>query len=520
MGRKDPTAFKQRFEAYKNGKSVKEIYDAGYIKEPVITPDPQYNEYINSLPDNQRLTPESQYRSHRYWELNDKPKNFNEAIGKGMFTYDFTDNGWHARSVALNKKTGEYEFMKPNWHSTKMYEDAWYYSKDGADFRSEYTKKPGVAYDKYIPKFKDGKLPGYKDGKRYLWDDQTQSWDRITDSDVANAMAEWAFTPTTTRAKFDYENTPNPVKPLQKNAVISQDNNAWTKQRVAEESNKRTWLSDAADVSHAIGEGAMLASNFVPFEGQLVEGANWLGALAKSYIKHPNYITAYHGSPYPFDVKNAWTATWNDLGLHVGPKKTATTMAERGGVVYKLRIPKEDTQTIDVGQNGVKQLSDNFFMPAQSRQFPERYYDTTPGDDFRIQLLKEAGAEPYVKDAYKLYTENTVMLPLRSKVYPNIPEKYMRDVHELRRQALMNEDGITMRPIDRDLQIKLNQRANDILKDSGYKVIKYHNSNPFEGGGDAYMITDPSIIDVIPNTPKLKPLLWPTAVDAAYTLNK
>jgi hypothetical protein len=29
-------------------------------------------------------------------------------------------------------------------------------------------------------------------------------------------------------------------------------------------------------------------------------------------------------------------------------------MAERGGVVYKLRIPKEDTQTIDVGQNGVK----------------------------------------------------------------------------------------------------------------------------------------------------------------------
>ena len=75
-------------------------------------------------------------------------------------------------------------------------------------------------------------------------------------------MAEWAFTPTTTRAKFDYENTPNPVKPIQKNAVISQDNNAWTKQRVAEESNKRTWLSDAADVSHAIGEGAMLASNF------------------------------------------------------------------------------------------------------------------------------------------------------------------------------------------------------------------------------------------------------------------
>jgi hypothetical protein len=96
--------------------------------------------------------------------LNDKPKNFGEAIGRGMFTYDFTDNGWHAKSVALNKKTGEYEFMKPNWHSTKMYEDAWYYSKDGADFRSEYIKKPGVAYDKYIPKHCNGKLPKYGDG--------------------------------------------------------------------------------------------------------------------------------------------------------------------------------------------------------------------------------------------------------------------------------------------------------------------------------------------------------------------
>jgi len=37
-------------------------------------------------------------------------------------------------------------------------------------------------------------------------------------------MAEWAFTPTTTRAKFDYENTPNPVKPLSKNEAVVPDN--------------------------------------------------------------------------------------------------------------------------------------------------------------------------------------------------------------------------------------------------------------------------------------------------------
>lgn len=156
--RRNSTAFKQRFQAYKDGKPISEIYDAGYIKEPVITPDKQYNEYINSLPDNQRLTPESSYRSHRYWELNGKPKNFAEAIGKGMFTYDFTDNGWHAKSAALNENTGEYEFMKPNWHDTKMYEDAWYYSEEGEQFRQQYTKKAGTAYDKYIPKYKNGKI--------------------------------------------------------------------------------------------------------------------------------------------------------------------------------------------------------------------------------------------------------------------------------------------------------------------------------------------------------------------------
>ena len=163
--RRDPSGFRKRVEAYKNGTPIDEIYDGGYIKEPVITPDPQYNEYVNSLPDNQRLTPESQYRSHRYWELNDKPKNFAEAIGKGMFEYNTGDNSWHANSAAFNKDTGEYEFMKPNWHDTKMYEDAWYYSKEGENFRSKYLRQPGAAYDKYIPKHKNGKLPGYYEGE-------------------------------------------------------------------------------------------------------------------------------------------------------------------------------------------------------------------------------------------------------------------------------------------------------------------------------------------------------------------
>ena len=170
----DREGFRARFEAYKNGKSVSEIYDAGLPKDNIA-----FQNFLKTLPDNQKYTSESSYRNRRYWELNGKPKDFSEAIAKGMYSYDTSDNGWHANSVALNESTGEYEFMKPNWHNTKMYEDAWYYSKDGEEFRDRYTKQPGVAYDKYTERnikpglnvkpiqigFKDGKLPKFGGGK-------------------------------------------------------------------------------------------------------------------------------------------------------------------------------------------------------------------------------------------------------------------------------------------------------------------------------------------------------------------
>ena len=36
---KDPTAFRERFKAYKDGKSVKEIYDGGLPRYAEGTPD-------------------------------------------------------------------------------------------------------------------------------------------------------------------------------------------------------------------------------------------------------------------------------------------------------------------------------------------------------------------------------------------------------------------------------------------------------------------------------------------------
>lgn len=81
--------------------------------------------YLNTLPDNQRFTPNDAYDSYSYWKLNGKPRNFDEAYKKGMFTYDSSDNAYHANSVAFGKD-GNGHFMKPKTHDTVGYELDWY----------------------------------------------------------------------------------------------------------------------------------------------------------------------------------------------------------------------------------------------------------------------------------------------------------------------------------------------------------------------------------------------------------
>lgn len=93
--------------------------------EVVITPNTEYNQYLNTLPDNQRFTPNDAYDSYLYWKLNDKPRNFREAYDKGMFTWDSSDNGYHANSIAFGDDGVGY-FMKPKTHDTVGYETDWY----------------------------------------------------------------------------------------------------------------------------------------------------------------------------------------------------------------------------------------------------------------------------------------------------------------------------------------------------------------------------------------------------------
>lgn len=118
--------------------SVK-LQKGGPVKDP-------FQVYLTSLPLNLQDT--TNYRMRDYWEYNNRPKDFNEAIQRGMFTQE--QDGWHAYSVQENPKTGEIEFMKSSTHPTLQKELDWYNSAEAADFRSKFELVKTEPYYKYV----------------------------------------------------------------------------------------------------------------------------------------------------------------------------------------------------------------------------------------------------------------------------------------------------------------------------------------------------------------------------------
>lgn len=105
-----------------------------------------FESYLQTLPENQRDS--SQFRVKDYWEFNGRPKDFDEAVFRGMFT-QFED-GWHANSVAENPQTGEIEFMKSSSHPSIQKELDWYESDDASEFRGQYELQKTEPYFKYV----------------------------------------------------------------------------------------------------------------------------------------------------------------------------------------------------------------------------------------------------------------------------------------------------------------------------------------------------------------------------------
>ena len=118
--------------------------------------------YLSTLPENQRDS--TNFRVKDYWIFNGKPKDFQEAINREMFSQqeDFDDNGkslgfsWHANTIAWNPETGEGEFMKSPNHKTIQKEIDWYNSKDGENFRRQYELVKSSPYWKYVKRHKEG----------------------------------------------------------------------------------------------------------------------------------------------------------------------------------------------------------------------------------------------------------------------------------------------------------------------------------------------------------------------------
>lgn len=153
----DPTEFRQRFADWKAGKKV---YNAG---KPV---EDDYEKFKRTLPPNQRNTSEYDYSTMRYWELNGKPKDFDEAIKRKMYTLE-DDGFYHANSIAWTQN-GDAEFMKPNVHPTKHFEDEFYESNP--KFQKKYRRtfdwtRPGFSkYERNISPLDYINLPKYDGG--------------------------------------------------------------------------------------------------------------------------------------------------------------------------------------------------------------------------------------------------------------------------------------------------------------------------------------------------------------------
>lgn len=280
---------------------------------------------------------------------------------------------------------------------------------------------------------------------------------------------------------------------------------------------ERTQESDKlADNLAAIGEAAITAPTFVGDLGvlyntirhpvQTVKKIYNAGRDALWFIRNPRAVKVYHGTKKPFDLKDARTASPNNIGIHVTPhKEIAENVADN---ILEAWIPRHNTETIDIWENGALLLTNDYTkrktgMDASRGIFDQvLYYNASGNPKLQTKLLKKYGGDPTIKDR-KLYLSNDVTIPLRSETFPKIQGRDAKLADKI--TQLMNtayDHDSRLKPTI-NLKIKLNQKANDLLSRNNYKVIKYQNVSPSEvenlKDGTSYIITDPNVF-YIPKT--------------------
>lgn len=113
--------------------------DGGRLAEVIVTPNKEYNIFLNSLPPNQKYGDDN-FNTYRYWELYGKPADFEAALKTNPPMYTLEDDGYyHASSVAYNRDNDTYEFMKSPDHPTVDLELLQYWNNPELnEFRDNY----------------------------------------------------------------------------------------------------------------------------------------------------------------------------------------------------------------------------------------------------------------------------------------------------------------------------------------------------------------------------------------------
>lgn len=103
-----------------------------------------YEYFLSTLPDNLKNSGDG-YNMYRYWELNGRPKDFEEARQIEMFR--LFEDGYHAPTIAWNQDTGIGEFMKPKDHPSVWREVDYYNNGRYLDEKWWVPKDRDVTYD-------------------------------------------------------------------------------------------------------------------------------------------------------------------------------------------------------------------------------------------------------------------------------------------------------------------------------------------------------------------------------------
>lgn len=263
----------------------------------------------------------------------------------------------------------------------------------------------------------------------------------------------------------------------------------------------------ASDLA-TIGEAAITAPTLSTDIGLVLNGIRHPIKAAKTvsqafqdmiwFFKNPKAVKVYHGTKAPdfTDLRQSIPYSKDNVGIHVAENPSIAQSFSNNGHILEGWIPKHNMETIDIGANDYRLLSNDYVYDA----LPYfggygNFHDAAGNPKFLINLLNKYGAKP-TKIGQRLYTENRVTIPLQRETWLSMPQSARQEADKILKEGREIKIGWTPEQFT-DRATRLNKQATELFSKNGKKVIKYNNTNPFEGGGGtSYMVTDPNIFHI------------------------